>query len=79
MFEALANAGINIQMITTSEIKISVLVDRDAAVEALRAVHKVFELERPAGDLPGRVGEHHLRFLSLRQHGCKVVDVGTRQ
>ena len=43
-------AGINIQMITTSEIKISVLVDRDSAAAALRAVHKAFELERPVAD-----------------------------
>ncbi len=35
MFEALADAGINIQMITTSEIKISVLVDRASAVAGL--------------------------------------------
>src|SRR5207302_1323833 len=44
--EALAEAGINIQMITTSEIKISVLVDRSSAAQALRAVHKAFELDR---------------------------------
>jgi aspartate kinase len=47
MFEALAHAGINIQMITTSEIKISVLVERSAAVAALRAVHRAFLLELP--------------------------------
>ncbi len=46
MFEALAAAGINIQMITTSEIKISVLVDRASAVPALRAVHQAFLLDR---------------------------------
>lgn len=46
MFRALAQKGINLLMITTSEIKISVLVDRDAAVEALRAVHEAFELDR---------------------------------
>ncbi len=46
MFETLARAGINIQMITTSEIKISVLVDRSAAVAALRAVHRAFDLGR---------------------------------
>jgi aspartate kinase len=45
MFEALAAAGINIQMITTSEIKISVLVDRASSVTALRAVHKAFQLD----------------------------------
>jgi aspartate kinase len=46
MFHALAEAGINLQMITTSEIKISVLVDRAAAVPALRAVHRAFSLDR---------------------------------
>jgi len=45
MFEALAQAGINIEMITTSEIKISVLVDRSLATDALRAVHRAFGLE----------------------------------
>jgi aspartate kinase len=53
MFEALATAGINIQMITTSEIKISVLVDRPSAAAALRAVHKAFQLDVPTHDLPG--------------------------
>lgn len=52
MFEALANAGVNIQMITTSEIKISVLVDRASAATALRAVHKAFQLDEPIQDLP---------------------------
>ena len=52
MFDALATAGINIQMITTSEIKISVLVARESADEALRLVHRAFELERPVEDLP---------------------------
>ncbi len=46
-FQALADAGINIQMITTSEIKISVLLSRQEALKALRAVHQVFELEKP--------------------------------
>ncbi len=45
MFAALAAGQINIQMITTSEIKISALVDRDAALPALRAVHETFGLE----------------------------------
>ena len=46
MFRALADAGINIQMITTSEIKISVLVDRDQSQQALRIVHQAFALEK---------------------------------
>jgi aspartate kinase len=52
MFDALAAARVNIQMITTSEIKISVLVARPAATTALRAVHKAFGLERSIADLP---------------------------
>lgn len=48
MFRALADAGVNIHMITTSEIKISALVPRDQASKALRAVHEGFRLhERP--------------------------------
>jgi aspartate kinase len=46
MFRALADAGINIQMITTSEIKISVLVSRDQSQQALRIVHAAFNLEK---------------------------------
>jgi aspartate kinase len=46
MFEALADAGINIEMITTSEIKISVLVRQTHATPALRAVHGAFGLDR---------------------------------
>ena len=44
MFAALAKAGINIQNITTSEIKISCLIDRAQGKEALQAVHDAFEL-----------------------------------
>jgi aspartate kinase len=44
MFRALAEAGINLQMITTSEIKISVLVERQQALKALRCVHEEFRL-----------------------------------
>jgi aspartate kinase len=50
MFRSLAEAGINILMITTSEIKISVLVERRYAPDALRTVHEAFELDQePAG------------------------------
>ena len=45
MFRSLAEAAINIQMITTSEIKISALVDRDKAEAALHAVHQAFGLD----------------------------------
>jgi aspartate kinase len=46
MFTALAENAINIQLITTSEIKISVAVDLDKADEAVRVVHAAFELDR---------------------------------
>ncbi|HEY9889840.1 MAG TPA: aspartate kinase [Candidatus Obscuribacterales bacterium] len=44
MFDALAQAGINIQMIATSEIKISCLVAEADGVKALKAVHDAFAL-----------------------------------
>ncbi|WP_338431535.1 aspartate kinase [Synechococcus elongatus] len=47
MFAALANHGINIHMIATSEIKVSCIVDASQAVEALQTVHAAFDL---AGD-----------------------------
>jgi aspartate kinase len=50
MFRALADAKINIEAITTSEIKVSVLVKRDHALAALRAVHSEFELDRKPKD-----------------------------
>lgn len=54
MFSALAKAGINMKMITTGDIKISVLVDRADGVKALRAVHQAFKLDqaRPGAGLP---------------------------
>ncbi len=46
MFNALARAQININAITTSEIKISCIIDPDQADDALRVVHAAFELEK---------------------------------
>ncbi|MAT15874.1 MAG: aspartate kinase [Planctomyces sp.] len=45
MFKALADQNISISLITTSEIKISALVDREDAVKAINAVHAGFSLE----------------------------------
>ncbi len=42
MFEALYDAGINIQMISTSEIKVSVLIDAENSAQAVSAIHKAF-------------------------------------
>ncbi|MGP4844222.1 aspartate kinase [Marinobacter sp. 1Y8] len=47
MFEALSNEGINIQMISTSEIKISVVIDEKYLELAVRALHSAFELQGP--------------------------------
>ena len=57
MFRTLANLGINIKMIATSEIKISCLVDKENANEAVSALHTVFDLDSNEiadvkGDLP---------------------------
>ncbi len=81
MFGALAEAGINIQMITTSEIKISVLVERGQAQEALRIVHKKFQLDQPplhsaaveavrgpsadAADVIMRLQDAHMEHLAI--------------
>jgi aspartate kinase len=46
LFEALADAGVNIDLISTSEIKISVVVDLDRADEAVRVAHAAFGLEK---------------------------------
>ncbi len=47
MFEALAKEGINIQMISTSEIKVSVVIEEKYLELAVRALHTAFELDAP--------------------------------
>ena len=42
MFGALANAGINTEMVTTSEIRITALIDEAYADQAMRAIHETF-------------------------------------
>jgi aspartate kinase len=46
-FAAIAAEGINIKMITTGDIKISILVDKNDGVRALKALHTAFELDQP--------------------------------
>ena len=46
MFQALANKKINIQVISTSEIKISVLIDKKNIKKALEVLHKEFRLDK---------------------------------
>jgi aspartate kinase len=45
LFKALADAGINISMITSSEIRISVVTSKEAAADAVRAIHTAFGLD----------------------------------
>lgn len=57
MFKTLADLGINIKMISTSEIKISCIVAEDQADEAVKGLHRVFHLDceevaEVKGDLP---------------------------
>jgi aspartate kinase len=44
MFETLAKKKINIEMISTSEISLSCIIDKDKAVQAIKALHKAFDL-----------------------------------
>ncbi|HBH40129.1 MAG TPA: aspartate kinase [Curvibacter sp.] len=48
MFRALSEEGINIQMISTSEIKTSVVIDEKYMELAVRALHKAFDLDQPS-------------------------------
>jgi aspartate kinase len=48
MFRTLSEEGINIQMISTSEIKISVVIEDKYLELAVRALHKAFDLDQPA-------------------------------
>ncbi len=72
MFRALADADVNILMITTSEIKISALVERDQALDALRAVHSAFELEK-APESTQSTGD-----TAMRVENSDALDVVTR-
>jgi aspartate kinase len=45
MFTALSKEGINIQLITTSEIRITCIIDEARVKDAVKALHKAFELE----------------------------------
>ncbi|UCC13350.1 MAG: aspartate kinase [Gammaproteobacteria bacterium] len=48
LFETLAAEGVNVRMVSTSEIKISVLVPENVLDAAVRAVHEAFELDNPS-------------------------------
>jgi aspartate kinase len=46
MFKALSDIGVNIQLISTSEIKVSVILDEKHIEAGVRALHSAFELEK---------------------------------
>lgn len=47
MFGTLADEGINIEMISTSEIRITCMINESELERASRALHRAFQLERP--------------------------------
>ena len=51
MFRSLSEEGINIQMISTSEIKTSVVIDEKYMELAVRSLHKAFDLDQPAASV----------------------------
>ena len=53
MFRTLSEEGINIQMISTSEIKTSVVIDEKYMELAVRALHREFDLDQPTDTLAG--------------------------
>jgi aspartate kinase len=86
MFRSLADAGVNLQIITTSEIKISALVKRDVALEALRVVHNEFKLdelvskelslEEVASDRePANLDEVVSRLQGIGMEGLMIDDI----
>jgi aspartate kinase len=48
MFEVLSREGVNIQMISTSEIKVSCVIEDKYTELAVRALHSAFGLDKPA-------------------------------
>lgn len=74
MFRCLAAADIDMQMITTSEIKISVLVDRQVSLKALRAVHDEFGLCQTPAQAVSNPFEH----LKTTRQSAPAVDVISR-
>ncbi len=70
MFAALAEAGVHLKMITTADIKISVLVDKNDGPKALRAVHRAFGLEAVK---PSHVQNQKAGWSPLKTTGKKDI------
>jgi aspartate kinase len=84
MFATLAEAGVNMKMITTGDIKISVLVDRADGVKALQAVHRAFGLHEPhagaglTGTPPSGVFRRRPEAVLAENAGRDLTDVTRR-
>ena len=71
MFRTLAEASVNMEIITTSEIKISALVKREMALKALRTVHSEFSLGQiESGEVPQQTNETRANGVSA----AEVID-----
>jgi aspartate kinase len=57
MFDTLARAGVNIQMISTSEIKVSCVIEDKYTELAVRELHNAFELHKPAKPRPKKAAK----------------------
>ena len=64
MFGALAKEGINLQMISTSEIKISVVIEEKYLELAVRVLHKAFGLEKPQKSKLSLTGRHETDIIT---------------
>jgi aspartate kinase len=69
MFKLLAENHININVVTTSEIRVSVLIDSDRCTEAVEVIHRGFGLDQPTTTLPD-VGHE----ASVKTPGTPVID-----
>ena len=82
MFAALAETGVNLKMITTGDIKISVLVNKADGVKALRAVHQAFGLDkpRPGAGQPGgaSAGAPALKKKVHPESGRDIVSIAQK-
>lgn len=80
MFAMLAEAEINVGMITTSEIKLTVLVDRNQCEEAVRVIHNGFELDRlsnysfATNQILSAEAESELQTQELTQLEQEIID-----
>ena len=77
MFRSLAEAGVNIEMVTTSEIKVSTLVTRDGSAAALARVHDEFTLASPPppADAPQPAESGSLRAVVENLAGMEDIVV----